>query len=92
MISCCLSLLFLCFSWLNKNIVGTSSTVRIIFNGKPNHSHKKQKDSLEGSLNQVLLVDELELLNSTLVISVYIKACVHYFLSNYYFFLKMIAF
>ena len=55
MISCCLSLLFLCFSWLNKNIVGTSSTVRIIFNGKPNHSHKKQKDSLEGSLDKYYL-------------------------------------
>ena len=36
--------------------------MRIICSGKPNHSHKKQKDSLEGSLDRVLLATELEFL------------------------------
>ena len=38
MISCRLSLLFLfCFDWLNENIVGTASTVKILCNGKPSN-------------------------------------------------------
>ena len=42
MISCRLSLLFpFCFGWLNENIVGTASTVRILRSCKPNSSSFK---------------------------------------------------
>ena len=42
MISRRLSLLFVfCFGWLNGNILGTASTVRILRSGKPNNSFYK---------------------------------------------------
>ena len=43
MIFCCLSLLFLFFfGWLNENIVGTASTVKILRSGKPNNLFYKK--------------------------------------------------